>query len=71
MAETLATILSSEEKDLLHRSKKKSKVRDGPKDFFSRKVVSYKDVCIGVNGVDDGYCSSEQEYDFWEKINEE
>ncbi|KAJ1389959.1 Ribonuclease H domain [Sesbania bispinosa] len=71
MAETLAITLSSEEEDLLHRSKKKSKVGDGPKDFFSRKVVSYKDVCLGVNGVDDGYCSFEQEYDFWEKMNEE
>ncbi|KAJ1389205.1 chemotaxis protein CheB [Sesbania bispinosa] len=48
-----------EEEDLLHRSKKKSKVGADPKEFFSRKVVSYKDVCLRVNGVDDGYCSSE------------
>ncbi|KAJ1382463.1 hypothetical protein SESBI_44240, partial [Sesbania bispinosa] len=66
--ETLAmSSLSTEEEDLLHRIKKKSKVDACPKDFFSRKVVSYKDVCLGVNGVDDGYISSDREVNLWEE----
>ncbi|KAJ1406797.1 Zinc finger, CCHC-type [Sesbania bispinosa] len=65
--EALVTAALSKEEDLLHRSKKKSKVGGGPKEFFSKKVVSYKDVCLGVNGVDDGYTSSDTGYDFWEE----
>ncbi|KAJ1389495.1 hypothetical protein SESBI_38230 [Sesbania bispinosa] len=66
--ETLAvSSLSTEEEDLMHRRKKKSKVGAGPKEFFSRKVVSYKDVCLGVNVVDDGYVSSDREVNFWQE----
>ncbi|KAJ1422816.1 Zinc finger, CCHC-type [Sesbania bispinosa] len=67
METPVTAALSKEEEDLLHRSKKKSKVGRGPKEFFSRKVVSYKDVCLGVNGADDGYASSDTGFDFWEE----
>ncbi|KAJ1392541.1 hypothetical protein SESBI_35774 [Sesbania bispinosa] len=67
MESLVKAVLSKEEEDLLQRSKKKSKVGGGPKEFFSRKVVSYRDVCIGVNGAEDGYASSESGFDFWEE----
>ncbi|KAJ1441395.1 Ribonuclease H-like superfamily [Sesbania bispinosa] len=55
----------SVEEDLLHRSTKKSKVDDGPPSVSARKVVSYKDVCLGINGVDHDYQSSEEELGGW------
>ncbi|KAJ1381518.1 hypothetical protein SESBI_45068 [Sesbania bispinosa] len=54
-----------EEEDLLHCSTKKSKVDAGPKSLSTRKVVSYKDVCLGVNRVDHDYQSSEEEEGGW------
>ncbi|KAJ1393609.1 hypothetical protein SESBI_34793 [Sesbania bispinosa] len=55
--------LSVGEEDLLHRSTRKSKVGDGPSSVSTRKVVSYKDFCLGVN--DHDYQSSEEEYGGW------
>ncbi|KAJ1411086.1 Ribonuclease H-like superfamily [Sesbania bispinosa] len=57
--------LSVEEEDLLLRSTKKSKVGDGPSSVPTRKVVSYKDICLEVNGIDHDYQSLEEEYEGW------
>ncbi|KAJ1403340.1 Zinc finger, CCHC-type [Sesbania bispinosa] len=63
--------LSAEEEDLLLRSTKKSMKGDAPFGYSGRKVISYKDVCLGVNGGDDGYESSEKEFYSWEDVDDD